>query len=268
MRKTLICISKIRLWILVLLLVFSGSAVWTLDSQAGSKGAELPDYEKLTEALNEAVKQNNGGIFSPNKMWAAVVDRQGRVVAVTKTPGQDAWPGSRVIAMQKAYTANAFSNNALALSTANLYSAVQPGGSLYGLQHSNPINTELAYKGPAKNFGTANDPATRGENNIVGGVNVFGGGLALYDPETGEVLGGLGVSGDSSCADHVIAWRIRHALGFNRVPGGVNTGSYGGATAPDKGDDNIIFDPESGFGHPECGFTETEVNDLPSVENF
>src|SRR3989449_5661583 len=28
----------------------------------------------------------------------------------------------------------------LALSTANLYSAVQPGGSLYGLQHSNPVD--------------------------------------------------------------------------------------------------------------------------------
>jgi hypothetical protein len=30
------------------------------------------------------------------------------------------------------------------LSTANLYSAVQPGGSLYGLQHSNPVDPEVA----------------------------------------------------------------------------------------------------------------------------
>jgi len=39
----------------------------------------------------------------------------------------------RVISAQKANTANAFSLPQLALSTANLYSAVQPGGSLFGL---------------------------------------------------------------------------------------------------------------------------------------
>jgi hypothetical protein len=47
----------------------------------------------------------------------------------------DQWPGSRVISAQKANTANAFSLPGLALSTAQLFSAVQPGGSLYGLQH-------------------------------------------------------------------------------------------------------------------------------------
>jgi RNA polymerase sigma-70 factor (ECF subfamily) len=65
----------------------------------------------------------------------------------------------------------------LALSTANLYSAVQPGGSLFGLQESNPVSTEAAYPGPSSNYGTAFDPPT---GQKVGGVNVFGGGLALY----------------------------------------------------------------------------------------
>jgi hypothetical protein len=41
----------------------------------------------------------------------------------------------------------------LALSTANLYTAVQPGGTLFGLQESNPVDATAAYKGPAKNFG-------------------------------------------------------------------------------------------------------------------
>jgi hypothetical protein len=59
----------------------------------------------------------------------------------------DQWPGSRVISAQKANTANAFSLNKLALSTANLFSAVQPGGSLFGLQESNPVNTAVAYGG-------------------------------------------------------------------------------------------------------------------------
>jgi uncharacterized protein GlcG (DUF336 family) len=242
-------------------------------------GTSLPSYSDLTAALDavSADSVNNGAIFSPARMWAAVVDRTGKVVAVTKTTGSDPWPGSRVIAMQKANTANAFSNTGLALSTANTYSAVQPGGSLFGLQHSNPVNTDVAYKGPAVNYGTKNDPAAK-EIDPIGGVNVFGGGLPLYHQETGEVLGALGVSGDSSCADHVIAWRVRHALGFTKVPGGVNTESYGGATPPALGDDNIIYDiaedanghskSASGFGQPTCGFGEGTVDDLPSMENF
>src|SRR5207247_9033331 len=80
------------------------------------------------------------------------------------------WPGSRVISAQKAKTANAFSLDSssssngsgqaagLALSTANLYSAVNPGGSLYGLQHSNPVDPAVAYGGNPANYGTANDP--------------------------------------------------------------------------------------------------------------
>ena len=55
---------------------------------------------------------------------------------------------------------------------------------------------------------------------IVGGVNVFGGGLALYN-SGGTLLGALGVSGDTSCADHNIAWRTRDELLLDNVPGGV-----------------------------------------------
>jgi hypothetical protein len=36
----------------------------------------------------------------------------------------------------------------------------------------------------------------------IGGVNVFGGGLALYDKH-GQRVGGVGVSGDTSCG---ITW--------------------------------------------------------------
>jgi len=64
-------------------------------------------------------------------------------VAFTGFDRGDQWPGSRVISAQKANTANAFSLPGLALSTAKLYSAVQPGGSLYGLQHSNPVDTQV-----------------------------------------------------------------------------------------------------------------------------
>jgi uncharacterized protein GlcG (DUF336 family) len=162
-----------------------------------------------------------------------------------------------MISAQKAYTANAFSLPGLALSTANLYYAVQPGGSLYGLQASNPVDPALAYLGPASNFGTAADPMV---GYRVGGVNVFGGGLALYN-KSGELIGAIGVSGDSSCADHNIAWRTRHRLALDYVPAGVS----GDPTRPD----NIVFDltPQtgqqsglsvSGWGHPLCGVTTSE----------
>ena len=136
------------------------------------------------------------------------------------------WPGSRVISAQKANTANSFSldstsnsggsgqPNGLALSTANLYSAVQPGGSLFGLQESNPVDTDVAYKGPSSRFGTSQDPM---EGNKIGGVNVFGGGLALYAAGK-KIVGGVGVSGDTSCADHNIAWRVRNNLGLDHLP--------------------------------------------------
>src|SRR5512143_1727986 len=111
-------------------------------------------------------------------MWASVVNRDGVVCAVAFTGDSrgDQWPGSRVISAQKANTANAFSLPGLALSTANLYSAVQPGGSLFGLQESNPVDTSVAYGGNPKNNGQPNDPMV---GQRIGGVNVFGGGLAL-----------------------------------------------------------------------------------------
>src|ERR1700723_1283233 len=138
--------------------------------------AGLPGHEELQTALESARHQSNGG-FNLD-MWGTVVNRDGIVCAVAFT-GADRgsqWPGSRVISAQKANTANAFSLTALALSTADLYSAVQPGGSLFGLQASNPVDVSVAYRGDPDDYGTAKDPMIGGR---IGGVNVFGGGLAL-----------------------------------------------------------------------------------------
>lgn len=93
-------------------------------------------------------------------------------------------------------------------STANLYHNVQPGGFLFGLQESNPVNTDVAYAGPSFFYGTAFDPMV---GRKIGGVNVFGDGLALY--RNGKIIGAVGVSGDTSCADHNIAWKTRKLLG-------------------------------------------------------
>lgn len=227
-------------------------------AQAADKACQsLPDHAELKKALIAARQADNGGLNLD--MWGTVVNRSGEVCAVAFTGGavDGQWPGSRVISAQKANTANAFSLKGLALSTANLYSAVQPGGSLFGLQESNPVDTSVAYAGNGQSFGSAKDPML---GKRIGGVNVFGGGLALYNAK-GELLGGLGVSGDTSCADHNIAWRVRNNLKLDAVPAGVS---------PSK-NDQIIYDIEAGksrggFGHPACGGKEVELSaSLPAT---
>lgn len=211
----------------------------------------LPSHAQLQAALKSARADSNGG-FNLD-MWGTIVNRDGVVCAVAFTGNErgDQWPGSRAISAQKANTANAFSLAGLALSTANLYSAVQPGGSLYGLQHSNPVDTGVAYGGDPANNGQANDPMVGGR---IGGVNVFGGGLALYNSKH-QLIGAVGVSGDSSCADHNIAWRTRHNLNLDFVPGGVS----GDSARPDNIVYDIVYPPghpegvsSSGWGHPVC----------------
>jgi hypothetical protein len=53
---------------------------------------------------------------------------------------------------------------------------------------------------------------------VSGGVITFGGGVALYPESQGPVIGELGVSGDTSCADHAIAYRVRERLHLNNTP--------------------------------------------------
>lgn len=215
----------------------------------------LPSHEELTKALKSSVattsEEKNGGLEL--NMWGTVVARDGTVCSVTKTGDSygDQWLGSRAISAQKANTANAFSLPNLALSTANLWVPTQPGGSLFGLQFSNPVDVNVAYSGEAEDFGTKDDPM-RGKR--IGGVNVFGGGLALYSKD-GSIIGAIGVSGDTSCADHNIAWKTRHALKLDYVPSGVS----------DTKDDNIIYTKGNAFGHVDCGNGEAQVaSNLPS----
>lgn len=223
---------------------------------AAADCSQLPPWHQLRSALKDAVGDNGGFNL---EMWATVVDRDGFVCAVTFS-GADRgaqWPGSRVISAQKANTANAFSLDGLALATANLYTAVQPGNSLFGLQESNPVNHDLAYhvKGHQRGrIGMANDPMVGGR---IGGVNVFGGGLALY--RDGKVVGGLGVSGDTSCADHNVAWRVRRALALAPImttnpDTGTATGTGGvGPSGKTDAPDGIVYDQASPWAHPVCG---------------
>src|SRR5690242_1211664 len=237
--------------------------------------AGLPSYTTLKAELAAATDAEASGLNM--NMWGTVVNRDGVVCAVAFTGVNRGaqWPGSRVISAQKANTANSFSldpsansggnGGPLALSTANLYSAVQPGGSLYGLQASNPVDTKVAYRGPSSQYGTWQDPMVGYK---IGGVNVFGGGLALYNSRH-QIVGAIGVSGDTSCADHDIAWRGRHALGLDFLSG---VGGVADAAHPD----NIIYDIKpnpnggtgispSGYGHPTCSDVADPAT-LPAVQ--
>jgi uncharacterized protein GlcG (DUF336 family) len=211
-------------------------------------------FAKLSQVLKASVKPtggpSNGGL--DNNEWAVVVARDGTVCAVTRSGDKlgDQWLGSRAIAVEKANTANAMSLPKFAISTANLYSAAQPGGSLYGLLQTNPPSTTNLYAGPVAKWGTEQDPMV---GRPASGTVVFGGGLALYDGHT--VVGALGVSGDTSCADANIAWRMRHSLGLDHVPAGVSA----------KKNDAIVYDiapngkSASGWGHPACHGKEEAI---------
>ena len=124
------------------------SPVLANDNEQGECGIPGFVVDKIQDQLATVVAMKNGGLFTPNRMWSAVVDRKGVLCSVISIG--DAWPGSRAIAIAKASTANDFSNSALALSTANLYSPTQPGGSLYGLNNSNPFNPEFLRRDKAK----------------------------------------------------------------------------------------------------------------------
>jgi uncharacterized protein GlcG (DUF336 family) len=185
----------------------------------------------IDEALGPGT--DAGGIFGGARMWGAVVNRQGELCTAT-TSTQDptqVWPISQAIAKAKAYTANSVSLDDFVLSTARLYTFVQPGHSLYGLNQSNPFSPSY--------LAAPNQAVATGSGNIAGGIITFGGGVALY--QNGQIVGGLGISGDTACADHEIAKRVRDLARLNPAGGPLT--------------DDIVYaerDGESVFAHSLC----------------
>lgn len=200
--------------------------------QANCQG--LPTANQLRRHLVEApsVGGDAGGLFNGTRMWGAIVNRDGEVCAYatsTADPTQ-VWPGSQAIAKAKAYTGNAFSLDILPLSTARLYTFTQQSHSLASLGQSNLWN-------PA--FTAPPDGEGGGKNKIAGGLIFFGGGVGLY--ANGSIVGGLGISGDTACADHEIAKRVRTLAGLD-PPGGPAA-------------DDITYSSADGasvFTHPLC----------------
>jgi uncharacterized protein GlcG (DUF336 family) len=204
--------------------------------EAASKCNSLPNEAALKGYLVAAAAAGNvGGLFGGERMWGAVVNRDGELctTANSQPDPTQVWPGSQAIAKAKAYTANAFSLDAFVLSTARLYTFTQPGHSLWSLGQSNPFDPRFL----------AAPTGQAGGNPITGGQIFFGGGVPLYNV-SGNIVGGLGVSGDTSCADHEIAKRVRTLATLNPA---------GGALVDDI--QYSLVDPPSVFIHPLCVHT-------------
>ena len=118
----------------------------------------LSNVKRFMQALEDEAQRR--GL----QLVIAVCDREGRPVAVHVM--DEAFIASYDIAVNKAFTAVS-----LKMSTKELAKLCAPGGSLYGLQHTNQ-----------------------------GRIVIFGGGVTLRDRE-GNILGGLGVSGSTAEID-------------------------------------------------------------------
>jgi uncharacterized protein GlcG (DUF336 family) len=228
--------------------VLAAGSVMALSTMVGSAQADAltcpVTYQQLKSALVVSDNADTSGFN--NHFWGVVVNRGGVICAVAYSGANTGaqWLGSRQIAAAKAFTANAFSlplnggTGTTALSTAQLYQFVQPSNAnvanpLYGLDAGNVIDSTIVYQGSYSSFGTAQDPMI---GYRAGGTITFGGGLALYSGTA--IVGGLGLSGDTACADHSTAWRTRMALGLQQANPG----------------DQLPFATNAAMrnGHPHC----------------
>lgn len=101
------------------------------------------------------------------KMDIAIVDAGANLKAFVRMDG--AWLGSIDIAIRKARTARFFD-----METGEIGKLSQPGGPLYHIEHSN------------------------------GGLITFPGGIPIRN-SSGQVIGGIGVSGSTVENDHLVA---------------------------------------------------------------
>lgn len=119
----------------------------------------------VAERIVDAAKKKAAKINT--KMDIAVVDAGGNLKAFARMDG--AWLGSIDIAQRKARTARWFDMN-----TGEIGKLSQPGGALFGIEHSN------------------------------GGLITFPGGVPLRNSK-GDVVGAIGVSGSTVENDHAVA---------------------------------------------------------------
>lgn len=203
----------------------STCAALTILTMAGGAQADSDscpvNHAQLKNALVSADNADKTGFN--NHFWAVVVNRGGVICAVAFSGAETGsqFLASRQIAAAKAFTARGLSldtdTGTGPLSTAQLYQFVQPSNAnvknpLFGLDSGNVIDSTIVYQGNFGSFGTPSDPMV---GHRVGGTATFGGGLGLYRGTA--IVGGIGLSGDTACADHSVAWRTRILLGKQQL---------------------------------------------------
>ncbi|MGD0291958.1 MAG: heme-binding protein [Candidatus Binataceae bacterium] len=134
----------------------------------------IEQAEKAIEAARKCALELN------TEMCIAIVDSGANLKAFYRM--DDAWVGSIDIAMKKAKTAVFFG-----MPTGQIGKLSQPGGPLFGIEHSND------------------------------GLITFPGGLPVVDRD-GVMIGAIGVSGSSVENDHAVAQAGGAAIGVCDLP--------------------------------------------------
>jgi uncharacterized protein GlcG (DUF336 family) len=134
----------------------------------------IDDAQAAIEAAREMALETG------TKMCIAIVDSGANLKAFHRM--DDAWVGSIDIAIKKAKTSVFFG-----MPTGQIGKLSQPGGPLYGIEHSND------------------------------GLITFPGGLPIVDKE-GVLIGAIGVSGSSVENDHIVAQAGAKILGVTDLP--------------------------------------------------
>jgi uncharacterized protein GlcG (DUF336 family) len=183
---------------------------------------------KAIEAACTAAAKAEPAVFRPGhtKMWCAVIDREGKLLAINATDtggtpqnplSSDAWRGSIEIAIAKAYTAVAFSSNDKALDSRTVGLVTRQDGlgssnpadigtdagvaPLWGLSASNPYRSAFGF------FQGSDDNL----NGYHHGIITFAGGQPVYTKGRsggcggGVLIGAVGVSGDGVDQDDDVA---------------------------------------------------------------
>ena len=195
---------------LALTVVTSPAAAFTAD--------ELGDIFASCQSTADTTPSSIRGT-DDTVMWCAVVDREGvlQLIRATDTGGtpnapngSDAWRGSIAIAIAKAWTGLAFSSSDVALDSKTVGLLARQDGP--GMKNPSRIGTNA---GVAPLFGIGDTNlytrffdgagAEVFERRKHQGIVTFAGGQPVYDCETGELLGGVGVSGDGVDQDDIVA---------------------------------------------------------------
>ncbi len=213
--------------------ILAGAGIFAARAVAAPAGTFQSALESACASAAAAEPSVVRGSGKFTKMWCAVVDREGKTLAIQATDtggtpdapaGSDAWRGSIEIALAKAYSAVAFSSNDQALDTFTLGLLTRTDGlgvpakpkighdtgvaSLWGIGGSNPYR-------PTNGVSLGGDDAV---NQYHHGIITFAGGQPVYDCTSHSLSGAVGVSGDGVDQDNDVAKATVLSAGFCLTP--------------------------------------------------